>query len=127
MKVCYTGTWHDYIYLIWFAPFCVPTEFVLQRESAIWWLKTGEKVAFASYDNSYVEQMPLVVFGPIPESGDLEDVYGSPDDGYPRVENFPYPKPGRRVAITSLWVSDLTNPSPKSAKQVTPPREIQSQ
>jgi len=108
-------------------PDLINEEFVLKRESAIWWLKTGEKVAFASYDNSYVEQMPIAVYGPIPESADLEDVYGPPDDGYPRVENFPYPKPGRRIAITSLWVSDLTNPSPKSAKQVTPPREILSQ
>ena len=103
------------------------TEFVLKRESAIWWHKSGDKLAFASYDNSYVDSMPVVVYGPLPETSDPDDMYSFPEEGYPRVENSPYPKPGRRNAMTSLWVvADLTSPSSRSAKQVTPPRDIQS-
>lgn len=108
-------------------------EFVLKKPTALWWLPSGDKLAYASFDNRHVDVMPIVVYGPTP-AGDstLDDIdYSNLDEDYdvqmyPRVVNYPYPKPARRIPTVTLWIVDLTTPHAKVSKPVTPPREIQS-
>ena len=98
-------------------------EFVLKRDSAIWWQASGEKIAFASYDNSYVDRLPVVSNAP---AFDADSDEASPfSHVFPSVVSYPYARPGRRVAITTLFVADASKLTSKPVTQVTSPREIQ--
>ena len=106
-------------------------EFVLKKQTAFWWLPNGDKLAYATYDNRPVDVMPVVVYGPTPADihydGDFDyDGLSGEEMFYPRVVNYPYPKPGRKISTVQLWITDLTTPFAKISKPVTPPREIQS-
>lgn len=111
------------------------SEFVLKSNIAFWWLANGQKLAFASFDNSQVNQMPVVVYGSAPSSfGEniSRDTYISSTEEshhqvYPKVTNYPYPKPGRPNPVVSVWVSDFTSPIARTSKQVTPPKEMFAQ
>lgn len=108
----------------------VHTEFVLHSNTAFWWLANGQKLAFATFDNTNVNQMPVVVYGSAGSSYFADnvsrDTYMAIDDNvvYPKIINYPYPKPGHPNPVVSVWVSDLTSPMARVSKQVTPPKEI---
>jgi len=99
---------------------------------AHWWSRNGKKLAFASYDNTHVDQMPIVVYGvPTGYSDNISrDSYMAssldPDSAYyPKVISYPYPKPGRKNPVVRIRVADLSAPIVQT-KQVVPPKEISS-
>lgn len=90
------------------------------------------------YDNRDVDMMPVVVYGPNLEHASLaldDDDVGSfaYDRGeyerggsYPRVVNYPYPKPLRRNSQTTLWLifGLREDPTMRKTVQVKPPPEL---
>ncbi|RWS15470.1 prolyl endopeptidase FAP-like protein [Dinothrombium tinctorium] len=70
--------------------------------------------------------MPVVLYGT--NVNVTDEIYGPNlpvDMFYPKVINYPYPKPGRANPVVTLWVADLSSPMVGTPKQVTPPKEIQ--
>lgn len=104
----------------------------MRSPTAFWWLDNGQKLAYAQYDNSAVDRMPVVIYGVGVPGGDSDNVsrdsYLLPglDGVYPKIVEYPYPKPGRTNPTVSVWVTDLTSPIAGVGKQVTPPKEILS-
>lgn len=99
-------------------------EYILKSNKAFWWNLDGTKLCFASFDNSLVNQMPIVIYGS--HTNFTEEKYSvdpSIDLVYPKVIKYPFPKPGRANPLVTLWIADIKF-LPASLKKVSLPDKI---
>lgn len=115
-------------------------EFVLKQGTAFWWHPAGDKLVYASYDNHNVDMMPVVVYGPNLEhvslASDEDDVTSFAYDSgeyerggsYPRVVNYPYPKPLKRNSQVSLHLifGLRDDPTMRKTVPIKPPIDLRS-
>jgi len=77
---------------------------------AIWWSKDGQRLAYATFDDTLVESNVIVT-------------YSDPHSLLPRLTMQRFPKAGRVNPKATLWVASNLNGNPR-IEQVTPPKEL---
>ncbi|XP_015786539.1 inactive dipeptidyl peptidase 10 [Tetranychus urticae] len=98
-------------------------EFVLRDYKALWWNEDGTKFCFASFDNTAVDQMPIVIYG---SPYNLSDEFSTSGPlSYPKIINYPYPKPGRNNPIVTLKIA-LVRPASVQIKNVHIPSQLEA-
>ena len=81
-------------------------------------------MCFASFDNSFVNHLPLVIYGS--HTNFTEEKYSfdpSIDLIYPKVIKYPFPKPGKSNPFVTLLIVDVDTLS-ASPKKVTIPDQL---
>ncbi|ERL92494.1 hypothetical protein D910_09807 [Dendroctonus ponderosae] len=88
-------------------------EEILRSNSALWMSSDGLLVAFATFNDTLVEELRFPWYGSIGE-GSL----------YPDIRSLRYPKPGTRNPVVTLTIADLADISNIKTRKVLPPAVI---
>lgn len=91
------------------------TEEILGTNSAVWMSRDGLLLAFATFNDSLVEEMRFPWYGSISETR-----------LYPDIRSLRYPKPGTRNPKATLTVVDLVDTSYIKMKPVIPPTVLEN-
>ncbi|RWS30556.1 prolyl endopeptidase FAP-like protein, partial [Leptotrombidium deliense] len=90
-------------------------EKILKTNKAVWWAPDGNKLCFASFDDSKVDIMTYPKY----------NTFDDPNNLYPELVSLRYPKAGRPNPQVSIWISDLSDPlSIPGPRRLLPPSEI---
>ncbi|KAL0116963.1 hypothetical protein PUN28_010084 [Cardiocondyla obscurior] len=89
-------------------------EEILHNREAIWMSPDGHLMLYASFNDSFVEEMHISWFG----EGNKAL--------YPDIRSLRYPKPGTPNPTIKLHVADLVDPKNIRQKQVKPPSIIEN-
>ena len=73
-------------------------ERIWKTNRAFWWNPSGDRLCFASFDDSFVDTISFIKYGS----------YESTSDLMPEIVSLKYPKPGATNPSVSLWMSDLS-------------------
>lgn len=96
------------------------TEYILKSNTAFWWLKEGSRLCYAEYDNSVVDRVPYILYGKSNFSTQLLK-----EEEYPKIYEFPYPKPGREMTRVTLKIVDFNSAGYiRDTKFIKPPKEL---
>ncbi|KAL1513944.1 hypothetical protein ABEB36_003282 [Hypothenemus hampei] len=90
-------------------------EEILGSNSAIWMSNDGMLLAFASFNDTLVEELRFPWYG----SGEEERLY-------PDIRSLRYPKPGTRNPVVTLTIADLADISNVKTKRIIPPTVIEN-
>lgn len=74
-------------------------EKILQTNNAIWFSPQGNKLAYASFDDTKVASIEYPIYG----------LYDDPNNIYPETASVKYPKAGKTNPEVTLYVVDLTS------------------
>lgn len=74
-------------------------ERIWKTRRAFWWNPSGDRLCFASFDDSYVDTTSYLKYGS----------YESTSNLMPELVSVRYPKPGTINPSVSLWMADLTS------------------
>ncbi|XP_015790556.1 inactive dipeptidyl peptidase 10-like [Tetranychus urticae] len=93
-------------------------EKILKTNKALWWSPYGDKLAYASFDDTGVDTMTYPRYGSF---SDLNNIF-------PQIVSLKYPRAGRMNPTVSVWIIDLksltsTGSLPES-KRILPPSEM---
>ncbi|CAG2178670.1 unnamed protein product, partial [Oppiella nova] len=73
-------------------------ERIWKTNRALWWNPLGDRLCFASFDDSLVDTVSYIKYGS----------YESTSTLMPEIMSLKYPKPGTTNPSVALWVVDLT-------------------
>lgn len=105
-----------------YSNFFIISEHILKSNLAFWWYKDGTRLAYISFDNSRVDQIPYMIYG-APNTSLFSSIT-SYNNEYPKVVHYPYPKPGKINPQVTIRVVDIGYNVVSNHKQITPPKEI---
>lgn len=92
-------------------------EEVFSTKTAVWISPDNKQMAYVQFDDSEVRHINIPVYGQA----------GAPQDQYPGVIEFPYPKTGSRNPFVKLFLVNLTQAEPEKPIekiQISPPQEF---
>lgn len=92
-------------------------EEVFSTKTAAWISPDNKKLAYVQFDDTPVNHIAIPVYGHP----------GNPQDQYPGIIDFPYPKTGTNNPLVKLFLVDLTSVSSNEnvkKTQIPPPDEL---
>ncbi|XP_074599103.1 inactive dipeptidyl peptidase 10-like [Brevipalpus obovatus] len=102
-------------------------EFILRDNKALWWNKDGSQLCYASFDNTHVDKIPIVIYGS--SYNNTDDIRSHPSPGslyFPKVINYPYPKPGRVNPVVSVNVANMRSTSRIDSIRLSVPSKLEA-
>lgn len=94
-------------------------EEIFATKTAAWLSPDNKKLAFVRFDDVQVEHISIPVYGRP----------GEPDDQYPGILDFAYPKVNTKNPLVQLFLVDLSTVAPNQnvkKVQIPPPKELSS-
>ncbi|XP_066974169.1 dipeptidyl peptidase 4 isoform X3 [Macrobrachium rosenbergii] len=94
-------------------PDWVYEEEILNSNSAVWFSPDGGMLAYATINDTLVDDVPIPEYGP--------------DNQYSVTRSLKYPKPGQKNPQATLWVIDLTDLRSVRPRDLKPPNVVKDQ